>query len=288
MIGRILTPLDGTIAAEDGLAWAEKAAARADAAIHLCTVVDQPDPCDKALLDKAEEYLRSRSGQLHARGLTTEVEVIAGPAAETILDRAATADLTVMTYGTSRWLFGGVLDRVLRDMTTPTVIVRSLPGRTPTVAAQPIILIPLDTASYSREILAAARRLAEGVGASLVLCHIAAPVGPYRDTASAPPGLAQAIETLLSEAKDFLGQAAAQLGAPYVCVETTVTMGEAPGEILRIAARSGAGVIAMATRGRDRLSRVLGSVANSVVQSAHVPCLLVRCTEATLPRPSPQ
>jgi len=48
-------------------------------------------------------------------------------------------------------------------------------------------------------------------------------------------------------------------------------------QAMRGVARSGVGLIAMATRGRDRLEkRMMGSVANDVVQSTHVPCLLIR------------
>ncbi len=65
-------------------------------------------------------------------------------------------------------------------------------------------------------------------------------------------------------------------------MEAVVSLGDPAAEINRIAARSGVGLIAMATRGRDRLEkRMMGSVANDVVQSTHVPCLLIRPPTAT-------
>src|SRR3970040_760130 len=107
MIQRILAPLDGTQAAETGLSWAEYAARRCGASIHLFTAVDRPDAQANGHLEKAKDYLRVKSESLRARGVSTEHDVAVGPAAEFILSQAEAADLTVMTYGTSRWLCGG-------------------------------------------------------------------------------------------------------------------------------------------------------------------------------------
>ncbi len=64
-------------------------------------------------------------------------------------------------------------------------------------------------------------------------------------------------------------------------MEIVITMGNAPKEIIRIARRAQAGLIAMATRGRDRLEkRIVGSVANIVVETTNLPCLLARPDKA--------
>jgi len=74
---------------------------------------------------------------------------------------------------------------------------------------------------------------------------------------------------------------AEQVEKDGVAVEIVVTMGDVPKEIIRIADRSQAGLIAMATRGRDRLEkRIVGSVANIVVETTNLPCLLARPDKA--------
>ncbi len=198
MIQRILAPLDGTQAAEAGLSWAEYAARRCGASIHLFTVVDRPDAHVNGHLEKAKDYLRAKSESLRTRGVATEDDVAIGPAAESILAQAEAADLTVMTYGTSRWLFGGVLDRVMRDMKRPLVVVRGSPEKASEPLAAERVLVPLDTALYSGAVLPLASAVAKSLGASVVLCHIVAPVGLYRDPADAPPGVAQAMQAMLA------------------------------------------------------------------------------------------
>ena len=277
MIDRILAPLDGTRAAEAGLYWAEYAARRCRASVHLFTVLDRPDIHANGHLEKAQDYLQTQAESLRSRGVTVEHDVAAGPAAEFILAQANASDLTVMTYGTSRWLFGGVLDRVLQEMTRPLVVVRASPGKAPAPVEVRKVLVPLDSASYSGGVLPVAQTVAEAMGAPLVLCHTVAPVGHYRDPAEAPPGVAHAMQALLDDAHSFLSRTAEDLQAQGFAVESVVSLGDAAQEINRLAGRCGAGLIAMATRSRAHLDqRVMGSIANSVVQSSHIPCLLTR------------
>ncbi len=93
---------------------------------------------------------------------------------------------------------------------------------------------------------------------------------------NAPPGVARIIEDLMEEARLFLSNMAAGIEREGAKVEIVVAMGEASREIVRLAEQSEAGLIAMATRGTQTLSRVLGSVAYGVLQLARVPCLLIR------------
>jgi len=276
MITNILAPLDGLTTSETGLAWAELAASRCRASVRLLSVLDQPDLNANGHKEKAEDYLRAQRDALRARGLDAEYEVAGGPAAEAILERAAAADISVMTYGTSRWLFGGVLDRVLQGITQPLVVVRAMPARTGTLPAPEKVLVALDSTDYSQGILLAANNVAASLGASIVLCHVVPPLGHFRAAATAPPGMARAIEQMLDEGRDFVAKAAAGLAGNGTAVETAVVMGEAAPEIVRLASRAQAGLIAMATRGGDSLSSVMSSVARAVVQSSHVPCLLSR------------
>jgi nucleotide-binding universal stress UspA family protein len=276
MIDSILTPLDGTPSAEAGLKWSRQAAATCGADIHLLTVVDPDQPGEGATLADAEAYLTVRRESMEADGLSSSSEVVVGEPAEQILRRSATAGLTVMTYGTSRWLFGAALDAVLRNIDRPLLVVRALGGETKAGGADGKLLVPLDKSAQSTEAVEEARRLARALGASIVLCHIVEAVGPHLSPESAPPGLAGIIEERLAEARSFLSVVARDVQAAGEPVETVVGMGEPPHEIARLADRAGASAIAMATRGTGSLSRVMGSVAYAVLLSGRLPCLLVR------------
>lgn len=274
MLKKILTPLDGTPAAEAGLFWAKQVAARSGAAIHLLTAVEDAGDNGADGVQMARQYLEAHRDSIQSQGLAVSLDVLTGSAAELIVASAADAELTVMTYGTSRWLFGGVLDMVLREMTRPLVIVRAAAKPRPAVVEMRRILLPLDTAQHSMHVPPAALQLARNLGASVVLCHVVAPLGTYQDAAQAPPGVARIIDELLDSARQFLDQAAVEARSEGVAVEVAVSMGQAAPEIARLAERYDAGLIAMATRGSGRLSRVLGSVAYAVAQHGRVPCLL--------------
>src|SRR5438876_10588848 len=119
MLNKLLAPLDGTPLAEAGLLWAEKAAQRSGAAIHLLTVVD-PSLGDVATRSKeAEAYLQSRRDHLRNKGLPVKMEVAAGEPAPTILDHDEHVDLTVVRSDTLLCLNSAVLDRALETMTRP-------------------------------------------------------------------------------------------------------------------------------------------------------------------------
>src|SRR5437879_8007642 len=152
MLNKLLAPRDGTPLAEAGLLWAEKAAQRSGASVHLLTVVD-PSLGDTATRSKeSEAYLQSRRDQLKNKGLTVKMEVATGEPAQTILEHAENVDLTVVSSGTVRWLISAVLDRVLEKMTRPIVVVRAS-------AVQAVlpeldrILVAVDRSDYSGDIL---------------------------------------------------------------------------------------------------------------------------------------
>jgi nucleotide-binding universal stress UspA family protein len=276
MLSSILAPLDRTPAAEAGLNWAVQAAGHYDSAIDLLTVVEDEISEGNGHVAGAEEYLRAHRDDLETSGLTVNLEVVSGSPPECIVDRATSSELTVMTYGTKRWLFGGALDLMLQKMTRPLVVVRSPCGQASPAFDSGKVLVPLDMACYSSDALPQALAAARALAASIVLCHVIAPVGSYLDATDAPPGIARVIDDLMQEARSFLSGEAAKIEREGARVEIIVAMGDASQEIVRVAERSQAGLIAMATRGTETLSRLMGSVAYGVLQLGRVPCLLVR------------
>ena len=274
MVSKILVPLDCTEIAEAGLRWAEQAAQRSGAAVHLLTVVDPSEPDTEKRAKDAEAYLQSRRDQLKSKGLNVKMEVATGEPAETILERAESVDLTVVSSGTVRWLISAVLDRVLERMTRPLVVVRASQND-PLLPATERILVALDQVDYSSDIIPIVQDLAKSLSASVTLCHVVAPnVDEY---GRAAPGRVSGPVDPLGQAELFVGRIAERFESEGIQTETVIAIGDAPGQIVRTAQRAGAGLIALTTRGRDHLdSRLVGGTANAILHSSRLPCLLTR------------
>src|SRR5213593_820026 len=275
MLNKLLAPLDRTPLAEAGLLWAEKAAQRSGAAIHLLTVVD-PSLGDVAARSKeAEAYLQSRRDQLKNKGLTVKMEIANGEPAQTILEHAENVDLTVVSSGTVRWLISAVLDRVLEKMTRPIVVVRASSIPAPSVPDVDRILVAVDRSNYSGDILPVIQGLAKAFRASVTVCHAVPPITDAYGRQTQPH--ATSASASIHEANLFVARAARQFQDEGIEVETVVAVGDPPGQIVNAAQRNGAGLIALTTRGRDHLdSRLVGSTANAILHSTRLPCLLTR------------
>ena len=266
----ILVPLDGVKAAETALPWAAYAARRSSATLHLLSVIPLESSGDGAMAGR-EAYLRGLQKSLEAQGAGVNIELVQGEPAQRIIARARRADLTVMTSGTVRWIVSAVLDAALKDIEGPLVVVRTTPGEISIPPEPRKILVPLDSTAYSGDVLPVVTHLAASLRASVVLCHII-----HTDAREAAPDVA-AMSASVDDGTGFVARAAGYMAAAGVDVESTTSTGEPAHQIVRLAESCGAGLIAMATRGRDSLNRhVMGSVANQVLESTKTPCLLLR------------
>ena len=271
MVSKILTPLDCTEIAEAGLRWAERAARRSGATVHLLTVVDPSEPDVDSRVKRAEAYVQARRDQLKDKGLTAKIEIAVGEPAQTIVDRSESVDLTVVSSGTDRWLISAVLDRVLTKMTRPLIVVRAGgPGPNAPVPAAERILMALDQVGYSSEIIPVVQELAKALSASVTVCHAIAPMRDENERARSGGSAA------LVEAELFIAAVAQQLADEGIETESVVVIGDPPRQIVQTAQRVGASLIALTTRGRDRLDSRLGGTANGILHSTRLPCLLTR------------
>jgi nucleotide-binding universal stress UspA family protein len=142
------------------------------------------------------------------------------------------------------------------------------------------ILAPLDGSELAERALPEARRLAREEAAVIVLVRV---------VRTAPSGDLLAYDAAVTAAEEYLDRLAAQLRRQGLTVRTDVFVSD-PAEAIALAALvHGAGVIVMSTHGRSGLGRVvLGSVAETVLQEANVPVLLVRADrEPNAPPASP-
>jgi len=92
-------------------------------------IVDDFLDADKKAHDEAKNYLSEMSEKLKSEGIAVETDITDGLPAEQILRYAEERgfDLIVMSThgrsGASRWFFGSVADRVVRQSLTPVLTV---------------------------------------------------------------------------------------------------------------------------------------------------------------------
>lgn len=143
------------------------------------------------------------------------------------------------------------------------------------------ILVPIDGSSTSELALKEALKFAQQHNARLELVHVLKDIW-YFDEGSML-NYAELLDSMRSSGKKILAQAQALAQQAGITVETKLL--EAGGErisnvILEEAKRWSAELIIIGTHGRSGFSRLLlGSIAEGVVRTAHIPVLLIRCAE---------
>lgn len=143
------------------------------------------------------------------------------------------------------------------------------------------ILVPLDGSELAEQVLPYASELARRADAEILLLTSIQPVGIWDATATAINW-----EREERVAQEYLDAQKERLQAAGLKVRVKREHGEAAAGILETAETENVSLIAISTHGRSGLSRWLfGSVADRIVQSAHVPLLMVR-PDAKQPAPS--
>lgn len=276
----VLVPLDGTEISEAGLRWAAGAAYRSGMRLRLITVVDDSAEESKISAGDATRYLRERARSLKVDGIEADWELVTGSPGQTILEESERCDLTVMTSGTTRWFVSDVLDQVLKSMSSPLIVVRGDRGQLKGAINLESILVSLSEANYSAAVLPVAVDVAKTVHAKLVLFQNVEVSSDEDGSHGLPPVVSRTLRLQLEQAEQYIDSCAEQLRGEGLEVDTLISSGDHVAEIVKATKMVRAGLIAMATRGRDRLeSRISGSVANAVLESATVACLVVRTTK---------
>ena len=145
MYQKILVPLDGSKLAECVVEHVKSIATGCQVpTVVLLRVVEPLGPpaivpdgmavdtyldADKKAKDQAKNYLSEMVERLKAEGIAVETDITDGPPADEILRYAEEKgiDLIVMSThgrsGVSRWFFGSVADRIVRQSLTPVLLV---------------------------------------------------------------------------------------------------------------------------------------------------------------------
>jgi nucleotide-binding universal stress UspA family protein len=147
MFTHLLVPLDGSRLAETALPATLALAAKFDSTITLLRVVRPPDistsTSGTAMTEvltmlrtysheEAESYLHSHQRALRQQGYKVHRHVVFGDAvADIILEVTEERDIDAIVMSThgrsglSRWVFGSVADKVLRQAKVPVLLIRA-------------------------------------------------------------------------------------------------------------------------------------------------------------------
>jgi nucleotide-binding universal stress UspA family protein len=332
MFERILIPLDGSLRSERALAVAADLAGAGSGEVILSSVVteptylrregDQPPTAEAVLAGERETAMRSLedvSQRLKLAGVTTQMEVRVAPTvAPALLDIIQTshADLVIMCShgrtGFTRWSLGSVAQKIARQATVPTLVLRAdgpdlmsatgdgpnLVGDSAGKSRSVCALVPLDGSPEAETAIEPAARLVSALAApgqgALHLLHVV----QMEDADNLDPSAKQ---SLLHEAEAYLYNVAERFARePFVGNSLAVTWSvvfdpDAAGAIIAAAESSGDTVdannltsappydlIAMASHGRSGFQLwALGSVTERVLQTSALPLLIVRSDSAT-------
>lgn len=137
------------------------------------------------------------------------------------------------------------------------------------------IVVAVDGSEGANKAAQFAGRLARDTGAALTLVHV------YDMPSVAAMGLRHVSEGELARIREGLSrgsfEAARKAIGEGVSVDTVLEMGHPAEEICTVAARTGADLVVVGTRGMSEMKNlVLGSVSERVVRLAPVPVTVVR------------
>jgi nucleotide-binding universal stress UspA family protein len=207
-----------------------------------------------------------------------ECEVVEGPAAARILERAEAlgVDLLVLgTHGRSGWdrmLLGSVADKVLRRSPCPVLIVPPEAAPDPQFCR---VLCATDFSPAAGRALAQALSIVERADGRLLVLHVLETPDVPDEIPGCPDYDVEEFWNTYRERSSGWMEAAIPAEAKARCtVETVMAPGKAHGTIVARARRDGDDLIVVGTQGRSAIERLfLGSTADQVVRRA--PCAVL-------------
>ncbi len=286
MYHKILVPLDGSKLAEAVLPFSKIFAHTLKLPVVLIHVSDPETVAPSLQPNQAGEYLRAVATSLLG-SLSVDCAVKSGAAAEMILDSAAGDPATLITMAThgqsggKRWLLGRVAQKVLQVSKSPLLIIRPQAELTAGNEVElTSVIVPLDGSHLAEKIFSHVTYLAKNLGLQVVLVRTyALPSASYFLAAHvSPPDMAMLREKLRRETSDYMQAKVERLTAAGVAnITAVVAEGSGPEEIIELARKRSANMVAMSTHGRSGIGRwVLGSVTDRVVSDCGAPVLVVR------------
>jgi nucleotide-binding universal stress UspA family protein len=288
MIERIVVPLDGSATAETILPQVRRILRRAGSEITLVRAIVPPLAEDamtmtaaEARLDQARNYVSGVERRLKETGVRVKSVTRVGAAAGVILDvaREERASLIAMAThgetGLKRLLLGSVTENVLRKSPVPVLVVRPFHSYTIVPPGSPEqrpirnLLLPMDETDGSLSALGPAGELAALFDSRVLLLRVLEMDKKGTDLAQARAG-----------AEHHLREIARPLEGQGIETVFRVEQGDPAKVILEVCRATEVDLVAMATHGRSRISRVVsGSVTEHVLRESTVPLLVVKAAK---------
>lgn len=280
LLQRALVPLDGSALAERALPYARYLGhlCRADLILVRVAAARGPhgDPRDAPLeeIAAAETYLE-RLADSYQADYAVEYSVPCGDPASEIARVAAKRDAKVIVMATHgrgglrQLLFGSVAHGVIHRTQLPLLLIPARLERTGWESGLRRILVALDGSALAERALPYAAALAAASHARLTLERVVEPPLAW------PAPLSEPELTEVEQARDYLARQAAPLRQLGLDVMIEASVGASAARLTDAAARSD--LIVLTTRVRPIIDQLLlGSVAESIVQAAAAPVLIVR------------
>lgn len=292
----LMVPLDGSHMAEAVLPAAISLAQRFHSTVTLLHVLEQRPPAmvhgERHLMDArgAGAYLAEIAAQMRAEGVAVEVHVHDNPegdVAAAIVRHAEEfqPDLIVLGAhgrgGLRDLLFGSIAMQVLRKGAQPVLLIQPQQDGSAPAFRLRRILVPLDARHPHARVVGLAAKLATGFGAAIHLVLVVPTMEtlPKERAAAATllPATMRAMLKLDCEiAREYLEWVAGEARKEGCTVSVEVLRGDTVPEIVGIAERMDADLVAMSGHGRSRLDAMFwGGIASRVSTRTGRPLLFV-------------
>lgn len=301
MFPKILVPLDGSELAERALPLAAKLAAQRDGRLVLLRVpvFDMPESLLPPVVERqdahwreytaedavhaATDYLERIAARLVEQGNQVETRVVEGDPAGIIVDLAEMEQISLIVMsprgitGLSRWVFGSVTERVLRQAPCPVLVSRA-------TADVRRVFITLDGSSLAEHAIEPGLDVAQRLGCPVTLLRVEPPVAnnlieemvielALADNA----GVEQLTDVALANAALYLNDVAERYAQPGRTLQKSLLAGGAAERIVEVVGQVADSLIVMASHGRTGLQRwVYGSVTEKVMRSTEASLLIIR------------
>jgi len=295
---RILVPLDGSSLAERAL----------PAAITLAQAFSTAEPCELHILrvvtpimvaleptlytetihlgeEESKSYLAAVALDYADSGVPIVTAAETGSVAETIIYYAQEHETNLIVIsshgrsGLSRWVYGSVADKVLRQACCATLIIREQVEQVAGTFKK--ILVCLDGSTLAEQVLDSALSLAKCSQAEIILLRAVEPANLLFDmeTADQVQESVNALER--GEADAYLNSLMQKMPQTPNTLTAHTLMGPPADTIIDFAKDQKVDLIAMSSHGRSGISRwVYGSVAEKVMRGATCATLIMRGKES--------
>lgn len=312
MYQHLMVPLDGSSLAQQALPYAISLLQRSQAKLTLLQVLELPPVIqgsldgEAALIKSVETYLHQIKEYITAPRLArpiqaerVQIKVAFGNPKYEVAAQATSikADLIVMTThgrsGLAQLIMGSVAASVIQHTALPVLSIRpptvddrvslseslTFPFNFGLERNRGGLLVTLDGTPEAEVVLEPAISLARIIGIPLHLLRIVPPLVPfsYGDIATRySKDIHEEMNRKFQEADQYLGQLQEQIITQGLACHRAVEIGNVTGTILEIIQKTNPTILAMATRGRGRISQILlGSVVEGVARHCRLPVLLV-------------